>query len=147
MGRNSGLDSSTDVPPTEESNAEPYTGSLESGDAKIKPRHSSSASDYYRSGSTGSSVTFKSPRDGIYWSPFRCSSIQSSTDCSTVKSGGVSYSLSKLPSPGASLSPASPSRGVFDFNNVDPFGYELNLSETSSYVSHRSRTLGLLNLP
>jgi hypothetical protein len=65
----------------------------------------------------------------------------------TVKSGGVSYSLSKLPSPGASLSPASPIRGVFDFNNVDPFGYELNLSETSSYVSHHSRTLGLLNLP
>jgi hypothetical protein len=159
MGR-IGLESSTDVPlidgvqrrvmygslnRSSAGDTDMY-GSLESGYAKIKPRNSSSASDYYRSGSTGNSA---SPSPHKTESVGRRSSVsssrRSSTDCgSTVKSGGVSSSLSKLPSPSASLSPASPSRGVFDFNNVDPFGYELNLliSKTSSYVRHNSKSLG-----
>ncbi|XP_045033256.1 uncharacterized protein DKFZp434B061 isoform X6 [Daphnia magna] len=99
-------------------------GSLESGYAKIKPRNASNASDYFRSGNRVSS-TSSSPKkaESVGRRSSVSSSRRSSTDCgSAVKSSGVSSSLSKLPSPSASLSPASPSRGVFDFNNVDPSG-------------------------
>ncbi|XP_059353066.1 uncharacterized protein LOC130688934 isoform X4 [Daphnia carinata] len=99
-------------------------GSLESGYAKIKPRNASSASDYFRSGNRAGS-TSSSPKkaESVGRRSSVSSSRRSSTDCgSTVKCSGVSSSLSKLPSPSASLSPASPSRGMFDFNNVDPSG-------------------------
>lgn len=102
-------------------------GSLESGYAKIKPRNASNASDYFRSANRTSSAS-SSPKktESVVRRSSVSSSRRSSTDCgSTVKSSGASSSLSKLPSPSASLSPASPSRGVFDFNNVDPSGYEL----------------------
>ena len=79
----------------------------ESGYAKIKPRQSSSsASDYIRSPTRTESVGRRSSVS---------SSRRSSADGS-VKSSGNSGSLSRLPSRPTSISPLSPSKGVFDFN-------------------------------
>ena len=98
-------------------------GSMETGYAKIKPRHTSSASDYIRSSSTGSSVTLSSPIRSEPVGQRRSSvssSRRSSADGGNIKSNGASSSLSRLPSPNASLSPTSPSRGAFDFNVDSP---------------------------
>ncbi len=144
LGRTGNPESSTDMPSVDGSQRRPMYGSLnrssgggggggdddhpniygslESGYAKIKPRNASSASDYFRSSSIGSSSGL-SPNNKTETAGRRSSvssSRRSSTDCGTVKSGGASSSLSKLPSPGASLSPASP-KGVFDFN-LDSLG-------------------------
>lgn len=101
-------------------------GNQESGYAKIKPRNASSAGDYVRSNSIGSSGTLSSNRTECV---VRRSSVSSSRRSSTdggAKTCGTSSSLSKLPSPNTSLSPTSPSRGIFDFS-VDSFGYALFL--------------------
>lgn len=80
---------------------------LESGYAKIKPRQSNSnASDYVRSPTRAESVGRRSSIG---------SSRRSSADGS-VKSTGNSGSLSRLPCRTASISPLSPSKGVFNFN-------------------------------
>lgn len=110
-------------------------GSLETGYAKIKPRNASNASDYHRSNSVGSSVILSSPNktESVGRRSSVSSSRRSSTDCGTVKSGGASSSLSKLPSPSTCLSPASPNRGIFDFN-LDSFGYVFIYDSHSSIM-------------
>ena len=131
LGR-TGPESSTDLHPVEGrrpmygslnrssvgSDAGDMDGNLESGYAKIKPRNSSSASDYFRSSSIGSSSGLNNKTESAGRRSSVSSSRRSSADCG--KSGAVSSSLSKLPSPNASLSPASP-KGVFDFN-LDSLG-------------------------
>lgn len=82
----------------------------ESGYAKIRPRHqsSSNAADYFRNTSNRMELSVR--RSSV------SSSRRSSAD-SSVRSSGNSSSLSKLPSPNASVSPHSPSKGgAFDFN-------------------------------
>ena len=92
----------------------------ESGYAKIKPRKSSNASDYFRVSGNGPDSSASPNR--IDGSTGRRSSItssrRSSTDGGSLKSG-VGGSLSKLHSP--SLSPGTPNKGIFDFS-VDPSG-------------------------